>query len=95
MGYDLSNVFFVCTANTLQGIPAALRDRPRSSRSRGGGGGEVAIAKRYLLPKQVEEERLNESQIAVTKQATECIIREYTRESGVRNLDRQVASCRR
>ena len=97
VGYDLSNVFFVCTANTLQGIPAALRDRLEIIEVAGYTEEEkLAIAKRYLLPKQVKKNGLNESQIAVTKQATECIIREYTRESGVRNLDRQVAKvCRK
>ena len=97
VGYDLSNVFFVCTANTLQGIPAALRDRLEIIEVAGYTEEEkLAIAKRYLLPKQVKKNGLSESQIAVTKQATECIIREYTRESGVRNLDRQVAKvCRK
>ena len=97
VGYDLSNVFFVCTANTLQGIPPALRDRLEIIELAGYTEEEkLAIAKRYLLPKQIKKNGLDEAQVAVTKQATECIIREYTRESGVRNLDRQVAKvCRK
>jgi ATP-dependent Lon protease len=97
VGYDLSKVFFVCTANTLQGIPPALRDRLEIIELPGYTEEEkLAIAKRYLLPKQIAKNGLEESQIAVTKQATERIVREYTRESGVRNLDRQVAKvCRK
>ena len=97
VGYDLSNVFFVCTANTLQGIPAALRDRLEIIEVAGYTEEEkLAIAKRYLLPKQIKKNGLDEEQLVVTKQAAECIIRDYTRESGVRNLDRQVAKvCRK
>jgi len=97
VGYDLSKVFFVCTANTLQGIPMALRDRLEIIELPGYTEEEkLAIAKRYLLPKQIKKNGLSEDQIAVTKQATQSIIRDYTRESGVRNLDRQVAKvCRK
>ena len=97
VGYDLSKVFFVCTANTLQGIPAALRDRLEIIEVAGYTEQEkLAIAKTYLLPKQTKKNGLSEEQVVVTKQAMECIIRDYTRESGVRSLDRQVAKvCRK
>lgn len=97
VGYDLSNVFFVCTANTLQGIPPALRDRLEIIELAGYTEDEkLAIARKYLLPKQVKKNGLEGEQIAVTRQATERIIREYTRESGVRTLDREVAKvCRK
>jgi ATP-dependent Lon protease len=97
VGYDLSKVFFLCTANTLQGIPVALRDRLEIIEVPGYTEEEkLAIAKRYLLPKQVKKNGLTDDQVSVTKQATETIIRDYTRESGVRNLDRQVAKvCRK
>ena len=97
VGYDLSKVFFVCTANTLQGIPAALRDRLEIIQLSGYTEEEkLAIARRYLLPKQIKKNGLDESQVEVSKQATERIIREYTRESGVRTLDREVAKvCRK
>jgi ATP-dependent Lon protease len=97
VGYDLSKVFFVCTANTLGGIPVALRDRLEIIELAGYTEEEkLGIANRYLLPKQIKKNGLDEQQIAVTKQAAERIIREYTRESGVRNLDRQIAKvCRK
>jgi ATP-dependent Lon protease len=97
VGYDLSKVFFVCTANTMQGIPPALRDRLEVIHLPGYTEEEkLAIAKRYLLPKQIVKNGLDEEQIEVNVGALERIVREYTRESGVRNLDRQVAKvCRK
>jgi ATP-dependent Lon protease len=97
VGYDLSNVFFICTANTLQGIPPALRDRLEIIELAGYTEEEkLAIAKRYLLPKQIKKNGLEADKLALSQQATERIIREYTRESGVRNLDREVAKvCRK
>lgn len=97
VGYDLSKVFFVCTANTLQGIPLALRDRLEIIQLPGYTEEEkLAIAKRYLLPKQIVKNGLDEEQIEVTVGALQRIVQEYTRESGVRNLDREVAKvCRK
>lgn len=97
VGFDLSKVFFVCTANTLQGIPPALRDRLEIISLSGYTEEEkLAIARKYLLPKQIKKNGLSDDQIAVTTGATERIIREYTRESGVRTLDREVAKvCRK
>jgi len=97
VGYDLSKVFFVCTANTLQGIPPALRDRLEIIQLPGYTEEEkLAIAKKYLLPKQITKNGLSDEQMVVTKQALERVVREYTRESGVRNLDRQIAKvCRK
>ena len=97
VGYDLSKVFFVCTANTLQGIPPALRDRLEIIELAGYTEEEkLAIARKYLLPKQIKKNGLEVSQIDVNQQALERIIREYTRESGVRTLDREVAKvCRK
>ncbi len=95
--YDLSKVFFVCTANTLQGIPPALRDRLEIIQLPGYTEDEkLAIAKKYLWPKQIGKNGLTDNQVEVTDAALERIVREYTRESGVRNLDRQVAKvCRK
>jgi ATP-dependent Lon protease len=97
VGYDLSKVFFVCTANTLQGIPLALRDRLEIIQLPGYTEEEkLAIAKRYLLPKQIVKNGLDEEQIEVSVGALQRIVQEYTRESGVRNLDREVAKvCRK
>ncbi len=97
VGFDLSKVFFVCTANTLQGIPPALRDRLEIINLSGYTEEEkLSIARKYLLPKQIKKNGLSDEQIAVTRGATERIIREYTRESGVRTLDREVAKvCRK
>jgi ATP-dependent Lon protease len=97
VGYDLSKVFFICTANTLQGIPPALRDRLEIIDLAGYTEEEkLAIARRYLLPKQIKKNGLKGDQLAVSQQAIEQIIREYTRESGVRNLDRELAKvCRK
>jgi ATP-dependent Lon protease len=95
--YDLSKVFFVCTANTLQGIPHALQDRLEIIRLAGYTEPEkMAIAQRYLVPKQMAANGLSDEQIVITGDAVERVVREYTRESGVRSLDREVAKvCRK
>ena len=94
--YDLSKVMFIATANSLDTIPAPLKDRMEIINISGYTLQEkVQIAKKYLIPKQIEENGLNENQIKLSKQAIEKIIEEYTRESGVRNLERQIGSvCR-
>jgi ATP-dependent Lon protease len=90
--YDLSNVTFICTANTLQGIPLPLQDRLEIIELSGYTEQEkVAIARRYLQPRQMELNGLTERNLAVSNRAVLDIIRRYTKESGVRDLERQLA----
>ncbi|KAF0191243.1 MAG: ATP-dependent Lon protease [Gammaproteobacteria bacterium] len=95
--YDLSDVMFVCTANTLSGIPAPLLDRMEVIRIPGYTEDEkMNIAARYLVPKQITTNGLKESEISVTEGALRGIIRYYTREAGVRNLEREISKiCRK
>ncbi len=97
MDYDLSRVTFVCTANTLQGIPAPLRDRLEIMELPGYTEEEkLAIARRYLVPKQQELNGLSSEAVSLSRQALLLIIRAYTKEAGVRELERQVARiCRK
>jgi len=97
MDYDLSRVMFLCTANTLQGIPAPLQDRLEIIRLPGYTEEEkLAIARRYLIDKQRKANGLTADQVVFTRQAVETIIRRYTREAGVRNLEREIArACRK
>lgn len=94
--YDLSKVMFIATANSLDTIPAPLKDRMEIINISGYTLEEkTQIAKKYLIPKQIEENGLKKDQISFTDDAIERIIDQYTRESGVRNLERQVAGvCR-
>ncbi len=94
--YDLSKVLFIATANSLDTIPAPLRDRMEIIDISGYTLEEkTQIAKKYLIPKQVKENGLKEEQISFHDDAIERIIDQYTRESGVRNLERQVAGVSR
>ncbi|MEQ1564825.1 MAG: endopeptidase La, partial [Myxococcota bacterium] len=95
--YDLSNVTFICTANTLQGIPLPLQDRLEIIELSGYTEQEkVAIARRYLLKRQTELNGLTDEQVTVSDRALLEIIRGYTKESGVRDLERQLARiCRK
>ncbi len=96
LDYDLSQVMFLCTANTLAGIPEALRDRLEIIQLPGYTEEEkLSIARRYLIPKQVERNGLKPDNLVLTKQAVQRVIREYTRESGVRNLERELAKVAR
>ena len=95
--YDLSQVTFLCTANTLQGIPLPLQDRLEIIEIPGYTEAEkLAIAHRYLLPRTRELHGLNESHLAISDKAILEIISVYTKESGVRELERQMARiCRK
>ncbi|MFN7172755.1 MAG: endopeptidase La [Fimbriimonadaceae bacterium] len=90
--FDLSNVFFMTTANRLDTIPAPLRDRMEIIELAGYTEDEkVQIAIQHLLPKQIEEHGLRPSQIVFEETSIRKLVREYTREAGVRELERQVA----
>ncbi len=95
--FDLSNVMFVTTANTLDTIPGPLRDRMEVIQLAGYSQAEkLEIAKRYLVPRQIERNGLSRSRIAFSDQALRAIISDYTREAGVRQLEREIGSvCRK
>lgn len=94
--YDLSDVMFVCTANTLN-IPDALRDRMEIIRLAGYTEDEkLNIAVKYLLPKAIKENGLKPDEVDITEEAILEIIRRYTREAGVRSLEREISKiCRK
>jgi len=96
VNYDLSNVLFITTANTLD-MPSPLLDRLEIIRVPGYTEEEKhQIAEQYLIPKQMEAHRLDKKEISFTKDGVFEIIRSYTRESGVRNLDREISkTCRK
>jgi ATP-dependent Lon protease len=97
VAYDLSQVFFITTANTLETIPGPLRDRMEIIFLSGYTEKEkIAIAKGYLIPRQIRENSLREDEVTFSDDALQKIIREYTREAGVRNLERKIgAVCRK
>ena len=97
VAFDLSQVFFITTANTLETIPGPLRDRMEIIYLSGYTEKEkIAIAKGYLIPRQIRENSLREKEIKFKDDALSKIIREYTREAGVRNLERKIgAVCRK
>ncbi|HEY4950379.1 MAG TPA: endopeptidase La [Candidatus Acidoferrales bacterium] len=94
--YDLSKVMFVCTANVLHTIPQPLQDRMEVLRIPGYTEHEkFQIATRYLIPKQLEATGLAKNQLKITDEAIHSTIRHYTREAGVRNLNRELANISR
>lgn len=95
--WDLSPVMFITTANVLHTIPAPLLDRMETIELDGYTEEEkVKIAQRYLIPRQMEENSLHQGEIEFEEQALHLIIRDYTREAGLRNLEREIGSvCRK
>lgn len=94
VSFDLSKVMFITTANVLETIPSPLRDRMEMLRLPGYiMEDKVEIARRYLIPRQKEENGLKKGQIRFTHRAIQKIISEYTREAGVRNLEREIGTC--
>ena len=95
--FDLSKVLFICTANMLDPIPEPLRDRMEIIELQGYIEDEkVHIAYRYLIPRQIEENGIKAEQIEFSEEVVRYIIRHYTREAGVRNLERNIGTmCRK
>ena len=95
--FDLSKVLFICTANQLETIPPPLLDRMDVIQLSGYTEEEkLGIAKKYLVPKQLKAHGLKRSQLTFTVKGLRTIIREYTREAGVRQIERQLAAmCRK
>jgi ATP-dependent Lon protease len=95
--FDLSKVMFITTANILDTVPEVLRDRMEVIRLPGYTDREkLQIAKQYLVPRQVENHGLKKSQIKITDKAVMKLINSYTREPGLRNLEREIANiCRK
>jgi ATP-dependent Lon protease len=95
--FDLSKVLFICTANTIDTIPSALLDRMDVIALSGYTEDEkLGIAKRYLVPKQIEAHGLTLERTTISDKALRLVIREYTREAGLRGLERRIADlCRK
>src|SRR5512140_1812369 len=95
--FDLSQTFFITTANTYETIPPPLLDRMEIIQLAGYTESEkIAIAKGYLIPRQIRENGLRPEEVSITRDALRTIINQYTRESGVRNLERRIATvCRK
>ena len=91
--FDLSRVMFICTANVLDTIPGPLRDRMEVIQLPGYTAQEkLQIARRYLVPRQLEATGLTEAQCGISDDALLAIVHDYTREAGVRNLEREIGN---
>jgi ATP-dependent Lon protease len=91
--FDLSRVMFMCTANDMDRVPGPLRDRMEAIYTEEE---KLQIAKRYLVPRQIERSGLKRSQVAFSDAGLKAIIADYTREAGVRSLEREIGSvCRK
>ena len=91
--FDLSKVMFIATANIIDPIPPALKDRMEIIEINGYIEEEkMYIAERFLIPKQLDNHGLSEKQLKYVRSAVQLIISKYTREAGVRNLEREIAS---
>ncbi|WP_419785610.1 endopeptidase La [Pseudodesulfovibrio sp.] len=95
--FDLSKVMFVCTSNMLDSIPGPLLDRMEVIRIPGYTEQEkTVITRRYIIPRQVEENGLNEDEFKISDKLVTKVIREYTREAGLRNVEREIGTlCRK
>ncbi len=94
--FDLSSAMFITTANTLDTVPGPLRDRMETIEIAGYTADEkLQIAKRYLLPRQAERNGLKRGQLRITDAALRAVIADYTREAGVRELERQIGAIAR
>jgi ATP-dependent Lon protease len=94
--FDLSKVMFITTANTLDTVPGPLRDRMETIEIAGYTADEkLQIAKRYLVPRQAERNGLKRSQLRITDAALRAVVADYTREAGVRELERQIGAIAR
>lgn len=95
--FDLSQVLFICTANITDTIPPALLDRMEVIRLPGYSHEEkLQIARKYLIPRNLNEHGLTDENLEITDDALSVIVRQYTREAGVRNLNREIANiCRK
>ncbi len=95
--FDLSNVMFIATSNVLEHIPAPLRDRMEIINLSGYTQEEkIAISKKYIIPKQMEENGIEDKHITFTDSGVESVIKHYTAEAGLRNLERRIgAICRK
>ena len=95
--FDLSKILFICTANTMETVPHALRDRLEVIEISGYIESEkVAIAEKYLLPRQIKANGLEPKHVGIAKPALHHVVRYYTREAGVRNLEREIEKiCRK
>jgi ATP-dependent Lon protease len=95
--FDLSKVMFVCTANMLDSIPGPLMDRMEVIRIPGYTEQEkTVITRRYIIPRQIKENGLNDDELVISDKLVSKVVREYTREAGLRNVEREIGTlCRK
>lgn len=95
--FDLSNVMFIATSNVLENIPGPLRDRMEVLNLSGYTQEEkIQISRKYLIPKQLEENGITDEHVEFTDDSLQCVIKHYTAEAGLRNLERRIGSlCRK